>query len=562
MSILNNKNFEPYKIPERDSLQKSGDDLISPQKGAENNISFESQYFSEIEIGSNTTVTYKSIPISQSVEPIQDEKRKMFNLMREISRNNHSSYFINSKFYDKQLQYEKSKIFYLQAVFMKDFEDDFDEPVSFSAYFPYYQLMSYEQLRTYFTWRTRVRNGIIEDTSLSYAFVYIYELLNNIGVDDPQDGLEKLISFWKSYKVYNATIDKYIRKWMKDYHIYYELPKTFKEFLLEHNLKNDYPDIIGYDPDAEDKFEQFCGISKYNIKQSAFYNEKTSKLIHDCFHFVIEKLLQIFDSAGMNFNELIFHPSRSNSVWNPFNGALFYPTVRQANRRVVLSNNEIYTCYQNRWLFGTIITVESGRNLLSYIFKQMEIVLRKIMRYKYKISVASNLINSEISKKLSDAKLSLEKVITEAVLEFHIEANKTIVSVDESVLKKIRSEAKMTQEILIVPEDAPNLKQVTEKEAPLLPILHDSPEAATDDWTSFKKTLSELEIRVLAVLLEGQKDIKKLADQQGVMIEVLIDSINEKALETIGDNILDFNEGLIIYDEYKEKVMILVGSFE
>ncbi len=32
----------------------------------------------------------------------------------------------------------------------------------------------------------------LQETSLSYAFLYIYELLNQIGVADPMDGYRKL----------------------------------------------------------------------------------------------------------------------------------------------------------------------------------------------------------------------------------------------------------------------------------------------------------------------------------------------------------------------------------
>jgi hypothetical protein len=44
-------------------------------------------------------------------------------------------------------------VFIRQARFMADFEDDYQKLAPFSMFYPYYQMMSYEQLRTYFTWR-------------------------------------------------------------------------------------------------------------------------------------------------------------------------------------------------------------------------------------------------------------------------------------------------------------------------------------------------------------------------------------------------------------------------
>ena len=97
--------------------------------------------------------------------------------------------------------------------------------------------MNYAQLRTYFSWRTLVRKGTVEEVSLSYAFVYIYELLNNIRVDDPADGLKKLMAFRKAYKRYDATIDKYLVKWIRDYYVYYQLSDSFKDIIYEYNLE-------------------------------------------------------------------------------------------------------------------------------------------------------------------------------------------------------------------------------------------------------------------------------------------------------------------------------------
>ena len=85
--------------------------------------------------------------------------------------------------------------------------DDFEESEPFSCYYPNYQQMTYRQLRTYFTWRTKVRQGNIANTSLSYAFVYIYELINQIGVSSPEEGLERLLWFWQTFHNFDAALD-------------------------------------------------------------------------------------------------------------------------------------------------------------------------------------------------------------------------------------------------------------------------------------------------------------------------------------------------------------------
>mgnify|MGYP000568012639 FL=1 len=76
---------------------------------------------------------------------------------------------------------------------METFEDDYEGEAPFFHVFPDYQMMNFQQLRTYFTWRTDVRRGVVRKTSFSYVFLYIYELINHIGVKDDREGLEKLL---------------------------------------------------------------------------------------------------------------------------------------------------------------------------------------------------------------------------------------------------------------------------------------------------------------------------------------------------------------------------------
>ena len=84
--------------------------------------------------------------------------------MRELTRN------------DSLYGRSEAEIFYRQGKFMEKFEDDFDEPGEFLRYFPTYQAMTDRQLRSYFSWRSRLRRGILEPTSLSFVFVYLYAL--------------------------------------------------------------------------------------------------------------------------------------------------------------------------------------------------------------------------------------------------------------------------------------------------------------------------------------------------------------------------------------------------
>lgn len=550
-----NNKYESLKIPE----QKQQKDRTVESTSVPNNIpvSTASDMFYEIEYDSSLVPGVgKFVLKPQTInKPEKDEIRELFIQMRDIAREQRSTYDY-SRFFDRSTQNDNAIIFYKQGMFMKDYEDNYTGNAPFSQYYPYYQMLGYEQLRTYFTWRTQVRQGNITDTSLSYAFLYIYELLNNIGVDDPQDGLNKLMLFWKVFSIYNKSIDKYIFKWFKDYHVYYNLPQSFIEFVKINNLSTYYPEIA----EPDDDFNLFCSVSKYDIRKSVFFTDETSKLITDCFFYIIEITRKDFETAGMNFDDVLFRPTRTLVFWKPFKEALFYNWLKQPDRRTVLSKNEIYICNKNEWSFSAIITTEKGKQFIGYVLKHMEVILRQITKFKFKLTANIYMINQETLRKLKKAGLFIDKIVSDAVIEFYKKETKTVILVDPASLARIRQEALITQESLIVEDETEQSNSQTQK---ILPpdnnIFADSSEfnpiANLNIWDSFKNALNDNEIRLINVIIQGE-DIKTFADECGIMLEVLVDGINEKAMDHINDNLID--ENLNIYDDYIQQVKELI----
>lgn len=567
--LLHNKNYESFKIPDRKSNEAEGAVKPSQNPKGEAIPSLPDGMFYELEYGCSPVCGVGKFVLKTKPQKIEerekDEIRELFDRMREIARAiresdrlAHRSTYDYSRFFDRRVQNDSAVIFYQQGLFMKDFTDDYTGNTQFSKYFPYYQMMGYEQLRTYFTWRTGVRQGNVADTSLSYAFLYIYELLSHIGADDAQDGLYKLMFFWKAFRVHDKSIDKYVPRWLKDYHVYYSLPHSFKEFIQKNDLAEYYPDF----EKTGDSFDLFCSISKYNIKKSVFFTDTTRKMISDCFSFVLDSVRESFLSAGINFDDSLFRPTRKLTVWKPFKDALFHSPVKHKDGQFVLSENEIYLCKNNEWKFSTVITTEKGRQFIGYIMKQTEAVLRSVTKYRFKLTAKTDMIHIDTIRILTKSGLDIEKIVTDAVTAYHREATKTIVAVNQASLARIRQEAFATQEALIVEEEL----QQNVKTAAATPfsshnqnIFGDTFEAKPvsdrSGWENLRDALDEDELKALEVILHGDS-IKAFADKRGIMTEVLVDSINEKSMDFIGDNLMD--EDFILYDDYRNNAEVLI----
>ena len=122
---------------------------------------------------------------------------------------------------------ERCENFCRQGKFMEDYEDDEPWSGDYKRYFPTYHDLNVRQLRGYFTWRAQVRRGEYPPTATSFAYLYVYELLNGIGAASPEESLEKLEAFLEGYVlsgVGEASMEENLRRWMLELAVVKGLP--------------------------------------------------------------------------------------------------------------------------------------------------------------------------------------------------------------------------------------------------------------------------------------------------------------------------------------------------
>ena len=529
--------------------------------------------FAEIEIGkqrdsSSASFECSQIPNSQPIKPrIIDPVREKFYEMRSLA----------SK---RPFARNESELFFRQAKFMEDFTDDYEAVAKFNMYYPCYQNMGYEYLRTYFSWRTKVRKGEIQPISLSYIFIYIYELLSGIGTSDPSDGLNKLMAIWNKFSKEYAVIEKYLPKWLKDYHIFYELPHSFSDFIEEHKMQKHYSLTLLFDENVENKLELWNNISGYDIRKSKFYMEGNEQMLSDYFAVVLCDIQDFCTKRATQLEDLLVYSISRRSPWQPFKQALFGSNAKQNDREIKISESERYYCKNGQWTANLPIYYSSQKDFVGHVIKKTEACVRKEENYKYKL-VADMKSGSKPFRELkrpAAKRAELDKVIEKAVEKHHIERNRTVVKVDHKNLARIRAEALGTQEQLIVPETQESLIPISAGENATVivgvPSVISSeankrtplPEEAVtmtfaDGWKALKSALTDIERQALSLALKENADIKTFADENNIMLEVLADSINEKAADCIGDSILELDEEIILYDEYRDNIVATLQDF-
>jgi len=505
--------------------------------------------FAEIEIDTTQNrstageAALRFFPTVSPAEPIKpriiDPIREMFYEMRRLAS-------------QRPFARSDSELFYRQARFMEDFTDNYEGDAKFNMYYPYYQNMGYDYLRTYFTWRTKVRNGDMQPTSLSYIYLYIYELLSGIGTSDPADGLNKLLELWNNTSFIRPGVEKYLPKWLKDYFIFYEIPGfSFSEFVEKHDMQKYYSLSLLFDENVENKLELWNGISSYDASNSRFYKDGNEQLLNDCFGMVLKKIQEFCIGRNTRFEDLLVYSVSRRSPWLPFKQALFGSRIKQNDREIIISDFERYYCKNGQWTANLPIYYSSQKDFVGYIIKKTEACLRREVGYKYKL-VAEMRSGGKPFRELqrpAAKRAELDKVIEKAVSDFYKNINLIAVEVDHKNLARIREEALETQEQLIVPEE--ETRQVDNT-----PVLQSPPLTLSfaDGWKALKRALTDVERQALSLALQEGADIKSFADKNNIMLEILADSINEKAADFIGDNLLEIDEDMILYDEYRENV--------
>ncbi|MDR2665352.1 MAG: TerB N-terminal domain-containing protein [Oscillospiraceae bacterium] len=530
------REYKPFPIPKR------GRETSGGGGAARRALTDIVANYAQVDIGPPPAAEPQRIARAAQAVPTAswDECRARFHAMRQIA-----------DMFSRDCR-GHSFIFCDQAAFMCDFEDDYAEYAAFSGSVPCYEYMGHRQLRTYFTWRARVRRGEVDCVSPGYAFVYVYELLNNIGVDDPMDGFCKLVFFWDAFGRHDPALDVYMPGWLKDYYAYYGLPDTFQSLAIQHGLDKHYPEVFVYGSD-ETAFNAYADISRYDARKSRFFTGENARHMTEGFLFVIERFRSLCSAASQHFEDLVYCASTNRQWRTLFGDALFYPSREQPDRKVTISKREWYISRNDRWIRRSTALSSAGRDLVTYIMRATESALRDAVGYTYAIKAKQWYFTDGLQRLGLDA----EAIIRAAVAEYFAIANRKRVVVDDASLNRIRKEASDTRDMLLVAEgDAPPPPADTE---PRPVHTRDEAAGARDMWAELFASFTSAETYALADVLRGG-DIRSAAGAAGVLPEVLADGINQKAMDILGDVILEYNDAASVYDDYAEGLINMMET--
>ena len=432
----------------------------------------------------------------------------------------------------RQRWQSKETVFLKQARLLANYEDDYDYQGSAIHYYPTYQDLTAPQLRGYFSWRTRLRGGELQKTSLTFAFLYIYELLNQVGAAGPLDGYQKLAAFRDGYGQIDQGILPYLNRWMADYVVYYNLDPTLLSGPSPIHRDSAIA-VLERVQEAEPQavMEAVSGLSSW-LDRSRFYREHQA----DMDAVVLQALRRVSAYCAAHhkrtMTEQYFGPVLLQQYWI-FQSAVFCNPLKRKNYSYDAGGQRVYACENGIWTLRARDPTHSG-DRLGTLLKTIDCVMRREFGYGHPVKLGLStkwvlqIIQEETERRLAQNRAAEERRIT----------------IDYSQLGQIRRDAAITQEKLTVEEEMP------EEDVPELRTIPEPPQPSGGGDCP----LAPQELRLLQCLLYGGDT--GWVQAQGQLLSVLADGINETLYDLFSDCVLDGECQLIedYIDDLKEMV--------
>lgn len=550
---------------------------------------------------------YADEPILKTGRQMQNFLPDQYRKMREISR------WQDDPKGGAGRWLSEAELFYRQGLLMANFEDDCPYNGTFKSYFPTYNAMSDRQLRGYFTWRAQVRRGNIEETSTSFAFLYLYELICGIGVDDPLDGFDKIKAFWGAYRAFEPGIDRFARVWLQDYAVFHGLDprllrdsKTvmFDNALIE--LRRAARDLAPAQapsgqtakrrktseptlplPPDEAREERLMAainaLSTYNLNNSRLDRGHHLDLRHvACAVYV--RMARYYDTHRKTGIVASLFGEETAMPYTMFASAVFFAPECHEDCEYRLDPIHIYRCQNGFW---ECMRIHGSRQKSS---KLGEIMRACDQRLRLALDPSHPLKEEKVPKYL--AKIIDDEIV--AWLSWNATHQPVKIDIDLSQLGHIRSAAAQTREALLIDEEREDDTTADVEEAdsgqpeaePVANMIVEPVAAPMEQDEADEPTISTEQFGVVAPLLApapapatamsadtasalvpaAEGYLRALLEQNAAQAasavarsdqseDMLVDSINEALFDLVGDTVIEFGAtGPQIIEDYEADV--------
>ncbi|TBL76132.1 TerB N-terminal domain-containing protein [Paenibacillus thalictri] len=444
----------------------------------------------------------------------------------------HSGHF--DRFYEQSCKYRNHTV--KSAAF---------EP--FHTYWPTFESMSKYQQQWYFYWREQVVNGNYPDTDLSYIFLFTYELMAYSFEPNPNKSVALLIRMYEANQERYPKLNTYLPEWIGD--LFYEGGrKDLAEEWYSRSSIRSASHAGQYE--AFDRFnaaEMFAKIP-FRLWKKQFIYYRTNQFNEEHAQLLTRAYKKAFDETNLYYLEssgktLIDHwfPKQKSESAHLFRSAVIISTRSAAVKHVIRRGPTSQTHHE-----------------LNALIRFVENLVRANQGIKRKIKVDEGMIPEALQKRLEQRFSLVQKstlgtnptIIPPELTANHaepFELNTGLIAQLKLDSEAIQSALQVEDVETLVHQEAAVSTQNVEQDKPLHETDNENPLAslgsgASQEVASFAMHLTDHEREFLTMFTDEIESIESctaFAKKRGMMLNTLINTINEKAVEHLGDVLLE-----------------------
>ena len=473
---------------------------------------------------------------------------------------------------------QKCKVFYLQGRSMEDYTDDCPWEGKFRHYFPTYHDLNVPQLRGYFTWRTGVREGRFGKVPASFAYLYLYELLNGIGTSSAEDALHRMQAFERGYLdsgIGEEEIRVNLRRWMLEFAVLNNVPQELA-------LQSADPAFTAQDSALmilqrpEDRTDEEVSSALCTLAGSRLAGSPVITKTQDGRRL----LAAIWRQAQANYkkdDKDLFRACFGRIYgfpWHPLANAVYWDRRPVKDADYVLTPCRRYLCRGGTWREERFEPLYFDKKRFSGFVHEADRQLRRYLKTGH-----------DLKERAEEAWAApYAAAVIDAARKAAEEAARPRITIDLSGLERIRREAQSTRDSLLTEEERLAEAEALEQAAAQSPQTADRPQAGPFGRTNSERPAQEAEPllsaappasqtetgpaegpldpvyrQILTALLRGE-DAGALIRSHHLLPALCADMINELLYDEIGDTVLNCEDDcLSVVEDYREDLERLLG---
>lgn len=534
--------------------------------------------------------SYVSEKIKYASDTSFSNDQKMLTKLKEMKKIAEDTYF-QVEFLGTDYAKIRNWIFIQQAKFMVDVEDDYSQVISPVFFYSWnYDSLRVPELRTYFTWRSKIRKGEYPKIFSGYLLIYFAELINLIGADSVLDAYSKLKKILEVY--WNDIEEVYFRQILvialKDFMVNYAIPVSYNDILPRLLSTTDWETyqarIKIVQGDYRGLLTYLDKQASYKVKKSKFYESTYGYFIEEAIPTVFEHLSRYFAEHNADFKALVLGKMHTISDYPLFRQLPYVEQRENYENKIDFSPIEQYTFQKKICNKKMFMESPNLRVVVGIILKMVEIRIREKTNYKRKLTLTLK----DLGKISVQRKVLLPLVEDDAFIETIVKAvdlfldekmkqlkeealikRRQSVVIDKDSFQNIRESTVRIQEKILTEEEKtdtsiqlePSSSPSTLESASSLIPEQDSElemgmDILVDHLTSFEK-------KILNNIINGasRNELETIVKEEAQLLEVVLEDINLKALDYIGDNLIeDLGDQVNIYEDYWKELQIVLHS--